>query len=228
MEVQQIKVLIVDDHYATRVGLKIFLESDQDIAVIAEAENGNQALEFAEIFNPHVVIMDLTLPGKSGVETALALKAKMPQQKILVLTGCDDDKSFCDALNAGVDGYCLKDRPGVQIAAAVRAISKGAGWLDPLITKPNLRNLFWNRLRNSQRIADEKYALSQRENEILRLIVDGLSNQEIANNLYLSSETIKTHVRHVFEKLEVTDRTQAAVKAIKEGLVRDSNDDALL
>ncbi|HEY9732574.1 MAG TPA: response regulator transcription factor [Drouetiella sp.] len=214
----RLSVLIVDDHYATRFGLKIILEHNEDMT-ISEAETGSEALSLAASLKPDVVVLDFMLPGMSGIDTAIELKKSLPEQRILMLTGRDDEDVIFAALSAGVDGYCLKDSDRNQIVSAVRAVSLGAGWLDPLIAKQILRYMSRLRVTEDETPTPDKVTLSKRENEILELIVNGLSNQEIAKQLQLSTQTIKTHVRRLLEKLMVTDRTQAAVKALRDGLI---------
>lgn len=218
MKDHRLSVLIVDDHYATRLGLKIILEQNEDM-VITEAETGSEAISLAAKHKPDVIVLDFMLPGMSGIDTAIELKKNLPDQRILMLTGRDDEDVIFAALSAGVDGYCLKDSDRNQIVSAVRAVSLGAGWLDPLIAKQILRYTSRRRAAEDGAPAAERVALSKRENEILELIVNGMSNQEIAKHLQLSTQTIKTHVRRLLEKLMVTDRTQAAVKALRDGLI---------
>jgi|688.fasta_scaffold145457_2 NarL family two-component system response regulator LiaR len=221
MKDHRLSVLIVDDHYATRLGLKIILEQNEDM-VITEAETGSEAISLAVKHKPDVIVLDFMLPGMSGIDTAIELKKNLPEQRILMLTGRDDEDVIFAALSAGVDGYCLKDSDRNQIVSAVRAVSLGAGWLDPLIAKQILRYTSRRRAAEDETAAADRVTLSKRENEILELIVNGMSNQEIAKHLQLSTQTIKTHVRRLLEKLMVTDRTQAAVKALRDGLVDNS------
>ncbi len=228
-----ISVLIVDDQEIVRVGLKVVLEKNvpgkPDICVIGTAADGLDALEKMEALMPDVVVMDIGLPFMDGVETTRNVKTRYENTKVVMLTSHRDDRHIFAALAAGADGYCLKETSGEQLAFAVRSVHEGAAWLDPLIARrllsaslSNLKALDASKLKDQD---DKKEggkkdieSLSSRELDVLRLVTEGLTNQEIAEKLVLSVETIKTHMRHIMEKLRVSDRTQAAVKAMREGL----------
>ncbi len=226
-----ISVLIVDDQEIVRVGLKVVLEKQvpglSNIEVIGVATDGLDALEKLETLKPDVVVMDIGLPFMDGVETTRKVKAKNENIKVVMLTSHRDDRHIFAALAAGADGYCLKETSGEQLCFAVRSVNEGAAWLDPLIARKllsaslsNLKALDASALKGQDTKEGKKdiESLSSRELDVLRLVTDGLTNQEIAEKLVLSVETVKTHMRHIMEKLRVSDRTQAAVKAMREGL----------
>lgn len=226
-----ISVLIVDDQEIVRVGLKVVLEKQvpgqQNIEVIGVAIDGLDALEKLEALKPDVVVMDIGLPFMDGVETTRQVKGKNENIKVVMLTSHRDDRHIFAALAAGADGYCLKETSGEQLCFAVRSVFDGAAWLDPLIARKllsaslnNLKSLDASSIKEQDSKENKKdiESLSSRELDVLRLVTDGLTNQEIAEKLVLSVETVKTHMRHIMEKLRVSDRTQAAVKAMREGL----------
>ncbi len=226
-----ISVLIVDDQEIVRVGLKVVLEKQvpglSNIEVIGVAADGLDALEKLETLNPDVVVMDIGLPFMDGVETTRKVKTKNENIRVVMLTSHRDERHIFAALAAGADGYCLKETSGEQLCFAVRSVYDGAAWLDPLIARKllsaslsNLKALDASAIKSQDAKEGKKdiESLSSRELDVLRLVTDGLTNQEIAEKLVLSVETVKTHMRHIMEKLRVSDRTQAAVKAMREGL----------
>lgn len=214
-----ITLLIVEDQLVTRLGLRLVAERFDDLTVIDEAENGAAAVMKALDLHPHVVLMDIGLPGMDGIEAARQIKLGAPEIKILIITGHDNDDDLFAALAAGADGYCLKDAEGEQIAMAIRAVYTGAAWLAPGIAHRVLQACRYDSSRGVRVDTRGKFFLSTRELEVLALVVEGLSNPEIASRLSVSQDTVKTHVRHIMEKMVVSDRTQAAVKALKEGLI---------
>ncbi len=227
MAAESIAVLIVEDHEITRVGLKLTLAQIEGIKIVGEAEDGRAAVEQVLLLHPQVVLMDIGLPLIDGIDATSQIKTEAPQTRIIMLTSHDNDRDIFAALGAGADGYCLKEVSSNQLAMAIRTVADGAAWLDPGIASRVLRAS----VAGTQAAAPESASspggktaahntkLSQREVEVLNLVVEGLSNQEIAERLFLSVETIKTHMRHIMEKLAVSDRTQAAVKAMRQGLV---------
>ena len=224
MSEELINVLIVEDHEITRVGLKLTLGQIQGISVIGEAEDGRSAVQQVVELQPQVVLMDIGLPMIDGIEATSQIKAQAPSTRIIMLTSHDNDRDIFAALGAGADGYCLKEVSSNQLALAIKTVADGAAWLDPGIASRVLRASAMSApAQTPEQLASKQQAgnarLSQREIEVLNLVVEGLSNQEIAEKLFLSVETIKTHMRHIMEKLAVSDRTQAAVKAMRQGLV---------
>jgi NarL family two-component system response regulator LiaR len=204
-------VLIVDDHEVVRQGLRAFLELQQGIAVAGEAADGAQAVAVAERERPDVVLMDLVMPGMDGVTAMRALRERTPAPRVIVLTSFLDDDKLMPALRAGAAGYLLKNARAQEIARAVRAAHAGEVLVDPAVAA-----------RLVERLAaddDPLERLTPRERQVLELIGRGFPNKAIARELEVSEKTVKTHVGHVLAKLGVTDRTQAAVIAVRAGLV---------
>lgn len=203
---EKIRVLVVDDHHVVRQGIAALINSADDMAVIAEASNGRQAVDqFAE-HRPDVTIMDLRLPVLSGVDAITAIRQKTPGARIIVLTTFDGDEDIYRALQAGARGYLLKDMFGDDLMDAIRAVHAGKSRIPPAV---------------AQRLADRMGGpeLTARELEVLKLIVGGNSNKEIAQRLFISEATVKTHINSVLGKLQVSDRTQAATTALQRGIV---------
>ena len=202
-----IRVLLVDDHELVRAGLRTFLQLQPDMAVVGEANSGEQALALVAGLAPDIVLLDLVLPGMSGVDTARRLRVAHPEVKIVVLTSFAGQESVLPAVRAGVAGYLLKDVGPAELADALRSVHAGGSPLHPAVAATVLRQV--------NATADP---LTPREREVLRLIARGLSNRLIARELVLSEKTVKTHVSAVLAKLGVTDRTQAALLAVREGM----------
>jgi DNA-binding NarL/FixJ family response regulator len=221
-----IKVLLVEDHTMTRMGLQLVLEKVEDIEIVGEAEDGEKAVELAQEFNPDVILMDIGLPGIDGIEATKRIKELKLEANILVFTSRDNESDIFAALGAGATAYIMKGANPDQLVSAIRAVNEGTAWLDPAIAKVVLRNLTQAQQQsalNSAPKTPSKIALSagltEREMEVLRLIVEGLSNASIAERLFITRATAKAHVHSILQKLCVDDRTQAAVTAMKEGLV---------
>lgn len=221
-----IDIFIAEDHEITRVGLKLTLEHVPGFRVVGEAEDGRGTVKRVVELKPHVVLMDIGLPLMDGIDATCRIKEEAPGTRVIMLTSHDNDRDIFAALGAGADGYCLKEVSGSQLTMAIRAVADGVAWLDPGVASRVLRAVatVTPTAPGSEDSATKPSTpgaspLSQRELDVLRLVVEGLSNQEIADRLILSVETVKTHMRHIMEKLAVSDRTQAAVKAMREGLV---------
>ncbi|MBC7999644.1 MAG: response regulator transcription factor [Leptolyngbya sp.] len=219
-----ISVFIAEDHEITRVGLRLTLEQISGFRVIGEANDGRLAVESVISLKPDVVLMDIGLPTMDGIEATRQVKEQAPDTRVIMLTSHDSDRDVFAALAAGADGYCLKEVSGPQLAMAIRCVADGAAWLDPGVASRVLKACAVGGVNQApadviQKISGSQQTLSQRELDVLKLVVDGLSNQEIADRLVVSVETVKTHMRHIMEKMAVSDRTQAAVKAMREGLV---------
>jgi len=231
----EIKVVLVEDHLLTRIGLRTVLERTSDIRVIGEAENGAIAVQIVRELKPDVVLMDVGMPQCDGIEAARQICAENPAQRIIMLTSHDNEHDIFAALSAGAGGYCLKDVAPDRLYTAVRSIHAGDVWLDSAIAHKVLGHYAAEKnvnLRKPAEVASIENGkaelltlpslpepLSNRELEVLKLLVDGCSNQEIANRLVISLATAKTHVRNILNKLAVDDRTQAAVQAMRRGLV---------
>jgi two-component system, NarL family, response regulator LiaR len=204
-------VLVVDDHAVVREGLRTFLELQEGIVVVGEAADGAAALAAAEELRPDVILMDLVMPRVDGLEAMRALRESLPGARVIVLTSFLDDEKLMPALRAGAAGYLLKNTAPQELARAVRAAHAGEALLDPLVGARLVEAL----ARDSEPLD----RLTPREREVLVLIGRGLPNKLIARELGLSEKTVKTHVGHVLAKLAVADRTQAAVVAVRAGLV---------
>lgn len=219
---QSVSVLIVEDQEIARVGLKVILENAYGFHVAGMAQDGKEAVAFALAKKPSVVLMDIGLPIIDGIEATKLIKNENSAIRIIMLTSHDDDRHIFAALSAGADGYCLKEAPAQQLVMAIQAVNEGAAWLDPGIASRVLKSIANGGAASKEEVEKAPptvSSLSSRELDVLRLVVDGSSNQEIADKLVLSVETVKTHMRHIMEKLAVSDRTQAAVKAMREGLI---------
>ncbi len=221
----KIDIFIAEDHEITRVGLRLTLEQVPGFSVVGEAADGKMTVKKVAELKPQVVLMDIGLPVMDGIDATTKIKQEVPGTRVIMLTSRDADRDIFAALGAGADGYCLKEVSGSQLAMAIRAVADGVAWLAPGVANRVLRacataspapGVAGLDLAKSNSLASP---LSHRELEVLKLVVEGLSNQEIADKLVLSVETVKTHMRHIMEKLAVSDRTQAAVKAMREGLV---------
>jgi DNA-binding NarL/FixJ family response regulator len=215
-EPKQIRVLIVEDHAVTRLGIKMFLESSADIQVVGEASTGVDAIELAGKLQPDIVLMDVQMPGMDGVEAARKIAGSTTGSRIVMMTSSRDERDVFASLTAGASGYCTKDISDDRLLFAIRTVHAGDVWLDSAIASKVLGTL----PRQSTSALDTDYQLSDRELEVLGLIVDGLSNLEISKRLFISADTVKSHIKHVLDKLSVTDRTQAAVKALRENIVK--------
>jgi DNA-binding NarL/FixJ family response regulator len=210
-------VLIVDDHAVVREGLRGFLELQEDIEVIGEAGDGLQALEQAEQLRPDLILMDLVMPRLGGVETMQRLRALRLESRVIVLTSFLDDDRLIPAIQAGAAGYLLKNVEPAELVRAVRTAHAGEMIIDPTAAARLMRAI----ADGSRISATEAGRLTPREREVLELVARGQSNKRIASTLGVSEKTVKTHVGHVLAKLGVADRTQAALLAVREGVVRD-------
>lgn len=204
-----IRLLLVDDHEMVRAGLRTFLELQHDMVVVGEAGTAEQALALVPGLAPDIVVMDLMLPGMSGVDAVRHLAAHHPAVRVVVLTSYAGQEQVLPAVRAGVAGYLLKDVGPAELADALRVVHAGGAQLHPRVAATVMQSV----------AATERDPLTPREGEVLRLIARGLSNRLIARELALSEKTVKTHVSAVLAKLGVADRTQAALHAVRAGLV---------
>lgn len=211
-----IKVLICDDQEIVCEGLRRILESDDEISVLGAAHNGIEALEQIEKAKPDLVLMDLKMPEMNGVIATRKIREKHPDISILILTTFDDDEWLFDAIRSGASGYLLKDRPRGELISAIKGTVRGGSYVDPAVAGKLLNNIVQN---IPQRTPSVDISLSDRELEVLRLLAMGLSNADISRRLYLSEGTIRNYMSGIFSKLNVSDRTQAVVIALREGLV---------
>jgi DNA-binding NarL/FixJ family response regulator len=213
-----IRVVVVDDQALVRGGFRLILDAQPDMQVVGEAATGREALDRVRELDPDVVLMDIRMPDLDGLEATRRLVASGAASRVLVLTTFDADEYVYEAMKAGASGFLLKDVRPEQLAAAVRTVAEGDALLAPAITKRLVED-FVRRPPPGQAPA-ELGDLTDRELEVLRLVSRGLSNAEIAGELFLSEATVKTHVTRIFQKLQVRDRVQAVVRAYESGLVR--------
>ncbi|NMC86791.1 MAG: response regulator transcription factor [Anaerolineaceae bacterium] len=211
-----IKILICDDQEIVCEGLQRILEAEPDFLVVGIAHDGQEALEAAEKLLPDLVLMDLKMPVMNGIQATRKLRERFPQVQVLVLTTYADDEWLFDAIRSGAAGYLLKDRPRTELIAAIKGTIAGNSYIDPAVARKVLTNVAQSPLPPSQ---PPKVALTAREAEILELLALGLSNTEIAQRLFLSEGTVRNYLSALFAKLGVSDRTQAVVAALRDGLV---------
>lgn len=217
-----LKVIIIEDYKLTRVGLKSALQEFDFLNVVGEAENALNLSQMVKSLEPDVILMDLGLPELNGIEATLMIKEEFPQIKVIALTSHEREEEVIASIGAGASAYCLKDISPYTLAEVIKDVANGACWLDAGVSKviytmfPKPENV---NLLPSQKISDIKNQLTEREYEVLKLLVQGKSNAEIAENLIVSVHTAKAHVCSILQKLCVDDRVQAAVKAIKENIV---------
>lgn len=213
---ESISVLLVDDHAVVRQGVKAFLITQPDLSVVGEAGSGEEAIRLAAQFIPDVILMDLIMPNMDGVETTRRVKQVSPRSQVVVLTSYHEDENIFPALKAGALSYILKDLSADELASAVRKAAVGEAILHPRVAARVIKEVQGARGEKVNPFTE----LSQRELEVLKLIADGMSNAEMAAKLVLSEKTIKGHVSNILSKLQLADRTQAAVYAWREGIVR--------
>ena len=213
----EIRVLIADDHAVVREGTRQILEQEPDLKVVAEAADGGEAVKLTGSSKPDVAIIDISMPRVDGIEATRQIKALYPQVAVLILTAYDDDQFVFSLIEAGAAGYLLKSVRGSELVDAVRAVYSGESVLHPSIARKVL-NRFVPSLGKGQR-QEPPETLSQREMEVLHLATQGLSNQDIADKLSLSLRTVQAHLGHIFNKLGVSSRTEAVVRALKEGWI---------
>jgi DNA-binding NarL/FixJ family response regulator len=214
-----IGVLIVDDQELIRAGFRMILEVQADIEVVGEAGDGAQAIEAARALDPDVILMDVRMPGTDGIEATRRLLAAGSRAHVLMLTTFDADEYVYEAMKAGASGFLLKNAPPAQLVAALRATAAGEAQLAPAIVQRMVEEFVRRPAPGTTRPATLD-KLTDRETEVLKLLARGLSNSEIANTLFLSEATIRTHVSRILAKLDLRDRTQAVVVAYESGLVQ--------
>jgi DNA-binding NarL/FixJ family response regulator len=209
-----IRVIIVDDHHVVRRGLMFFLKTQKDIEIVGEAVNGYEAIRLVEKTKPDLVLMDLVMPEMDGVEATKQIKERFPETKILILTSFSDEDHVISAIRAGAAGYQLKDIEPDVLVNVIRSIYKGESQLHPKATTHVMAQF----LQNNHKDVNHLDELTKREMEVLSEITKGKSNKEIAASLCITEKTVKTHVSNLLSKLELQDRTQAALYAVKHGL----------
>lgn len=209
-----IKVLVVDDHRLVREGLVNLLRVNPEIEIVAEAENGDEAVAKARSLRPDVVLMDVSMPGMNGITATRLVKKECPEAAVIILTMLDQEAYVYEAVKAGATGYLLKNAGLDELVRAIKEVHRGGATLHPDAQARLLKEYVALARRNR-----ETYGLSGRELEVLQLLADGKSNREIAEELFISAQTVKTHIAHIFDKLGVSDRTEAVAAALRRGLV---------
>ena len=213
---EKIKVLIVDDSKLTVVGLKTTFKQFDDIELLGNAENGKVAISMIQELKPDVVLMDIGMPIMDGIQATREIKKLDLPVKVVMLTSHDGEQDVFDALSAGAFSYCMKDIDPDILVAVVKSTYNGASWLDPAIAQVVLRNFTTKKESRSQ-----NSVLTDREIDVLNLIAKGYSNPNISETLCISMNTVKTHIKNIFQKLEVEDRTHAAMKAMKNEIIKE-------
>jgi two-component system response regulator DegU len=215
---EKIKVIVADDHSLIRQGICKVLELDSSLIVVGEATNGAELLDIIGQVGADIVLLDINMPGENGIQLTRFLKKKYNGIKIIILTIHDDDDYIFEAYNAGASGYILKDVDPDELIEAIKTVYSGIPYIHPSITGKLLNVL--NRVQDQENNSHNRYRLlSEREMEVLTLLASGQSNRQIAQQLFISEKTVKNHISSIFRKMEVRDRTQAAVLAIKDGIV---------
>ncbi len=209
------KVMICDDQAIVRDGLELLLKLEKDIEVVGLAQDGAQAVDLVESTHPDLVLMDLLMPGVNGVEATRTIRAKHPDIKVLVLTTFDDDEWVFDAIRAGASGYLLKDTPRGKVIEAIRGTVAGKAFVDPAVAGKLLEQAASPQVQPATKVTEK---LTERETEVLCLMARGLNNMDIALRMHLSEGTVRNHVSAILSKLEVSDRTQAVIIAIRHGI----------
>jgi two-component system response regulator DegU len=209
-----IKVMIVDDHNLVREGLKAVFSQGDEIDVVGEAGSGEQAIEMVDEVNPDVILMDISMPGMNGIQATKAIRDKHPDAKIVILTMLDQEGYVYEAIKAGATGYMLKSTSSDELVNAIQTVNEGKALLHPDATAQLLKE-FVSLAQNKAK----DYGLSNREMEVLQLLSEGKTNKEVAKALWISEQTVKTHVAHIFDKLGTSDRTETVAQALRTGLV---------
>jgi DNA-binding NarL/FixJ family response regulator len=212
-----IKLMLVDDHAVLRDGLKNILDMESDITVVGEAVDGNEAISKVKEYQPDVILMDINIPGKNGIEATKVIKEAYPSIKILMLTMYNHDEYFMSSIREGADGYLLKDAPSEHVIDAIRSVAKGQSVIHPSMTKKFLN--FNSSKEDSLEVEKKDTQLTEREKEVLLCLVQGMNNKEIAKALFISDKTVKIHVSNIFKKLDVKSRSQVVIYAVQNHLV---------
>ncbi|MGG0521481.1 response regulator transcription factor [Priestia aryabhattai] len=210
----KIKILIADDHHVVRKGLVFFLQTQPDLEVVGEASNGEEAIKLATSLEPHIVLMDLSMPVLDGIEATKELKKQAPHIQVMILTSFSDQDHVIPALEAGASGYQLKESDPDELVAAIRKLMNGENQLHPKVTTHLLTRL----TKSSEKKVNFIDYLTKREKDVLKEIAKGKSNKEIGAALHITEKTVKTHVSNILSKLGVQDRTQAALYAVQHGI----------
>ncbi|HHY90984.1 MAG TPA: response regulator transcription factor [Clostridiales bacterium] len=214
MKSQKIKVLIADDHDLVRQGLKQILELEEDIEVVGLATDGEDTIKQAEKLKPHIILLDINMPGVNGIQALRRLKDMGIDSKVIMLTIHDDREYLLETINIGASGYVLKDAESSSLIQAIRTVYKGENYIHPSLASELVRGF----KKGEQEEESALNKLTRREYEVLILIAEGKNNKEIAEDLFISEKTVKNHVSSIFKKIQVNDRTQAAIYAYKHNI----------
>jgi len=218
-EPESLRVLIVDDHALFRRGLQMVLEQEPDIEVVGEAADGHEALEKAQELMPDVVLMDVRMPKRTGIEATQEIKDLLPHAKILMLTISDEEADLYDAIKAGASGYLLKEISIEEVADAIRSVWAGQSRISPSMASKLLNEFAAISKRGDERRQVPAPKLTDREMEVLQLVAEGLNNREIGQRLFISENTVKNHIRNILEKLHLHSRMEAVVYAVREKMI---------
>lgn len=213
----KIRVIIADDHTIVRAGIKALLEKQPDIEIVGETSEGRETLRQVELLKPDMVLMDIAMPGMNGLEATALISRDFPQVRVLALTMHDEEEYFYEVIRAGAMGYVLKDAAPTELVSAIRAVAEGKAFLTPRVTRI-LVNDYLKRIESGEKVAVYD-GLTEREREVLKLIASGNTNQEIANLLHLSVNTVQVHRTHIMEKLNLHNRTELVKYALRRGII---------
>ena len=216
---ERLRVLVVDDHALFRRGLQTILEQEADLELVGEASDGAEAVEKAQESMPDVVLMDVRMPKRSGIEATTQIKDLLPHVKILMLTISDEEADLYDAIKAGASGYLLKEIPIEEVADAIRSVWAGQSRISPSMASKLLSEFSAMAKGGSDRPQVPTPRLTDREMEVLQLVAKGLNNRDIAKQLYISENTVKNHIRNILEKLHLHSRMEAVVYAVREKMI---------
>jgi DNA-binding NarL/FixJ family response regulator len=216
---EPIRVLVVDDHALFRRGLEMVLAQEQDIDVVGEAADGGEALEMAQELLPDVILMDVRMPRRGGIEACSAIKGVIPSVRIVMLTISDEEADLFEAVKAGASGYLLKEISIDEVATAIRAVAGGQSLLSPSMASKLLSEFATMARRGKEAEQVPLPRLTERELEVLKLVARGLNNRDIAKELFISENTVKNHIRNILEKLQLHSRMEAVVYAVREKLL---------
>ena len=216
---ERIRVLVADDHALYRRGLEMVLSQEDDIDIVGEAADGSEAIRKVEELLPDVVLMDIRMPRRSGIEACTAIKDVVPSTKIVILTISDEESDLYEAVRAGANGYLLKDVPGEEIADGIRAVAGGQSLISPSMASKLLSEFATMIKKHEERPQLPVPRLTDRELQVLKLVARGMANKDIARELFISENTVKNHVRNILEKLQLHSRMEAVVYAVRERIL---------
>ena len=219
---EKLRVMVVDDHALFRRGLEMVLSQEPDIELVGEASDGQEAIDRAQEVMPDIVLMDVRMPKRSGIEATAQIKEILPHVKILMLTISDEEGDLYDAIKAGASGYLLKEIPIEEVADAIRTVSAGQSRISPSMASKLLNEFAAMSKASDERPQMPSPRLTDREMEVLRLVAQGLNNRDIAKQLFISENTVKNHIRNILEKLHLHSRMEAVVYAVREKMIEIS------